>query len=275
MDLTPTEERSSQWHGAPRWYLWDGGYMAIGTSKGVVPAHSHHAIQIVFGISGTAGIAGKHGEWREGRGIIVMHDIVHRYRALDGVGAMLFVDPESTEGIWLRTTVDQDITIIPDSRVDRAAAELQRFIERPLEAMDIGTLIRHCVTSFCSGTPPARRLDPRVTRVLKEIAESEDLRISAESTAASVFLSPGRFQHLFKQQVGLPFRRYMLWRKLTRAMLAIGRERTLTAAAQVSDFADAAHLTRTFQQMFGIPPSVMMRGEFFVIEAPFSHSFSG
>ena len=84
------------------------------------------------------------------------------------------------------------------------------------------------------------------------------------------FLSPSRFAHLFTQQVGLPFRRYMLWRKLTRAMLAIGKEPTIAAAAHASDFADAAHLTRTFYQMFGIPPSVMMRGEFFEIPSPFT-----
>jgi len=69
---------------------------------------------------------------------------------------------------------------------------------------------------------------------------------------------------------GSPLGRYVLWRKLTRAMLAIGKERTIAAAAAASDFADAAHLTRTFYQMFGIPPSVMMRGDFFEISSPFS-----
>jgi AraC-like DNA-binding protein len=60
--------------------------------------------------------------------------------------------------------------------------------------------------------------------------------------------------------VTAPFRRYILWRKLTRAMLAIGREGTIAAAAHAADFADAEHLTRTFYQMFGTPLSVMMRG---------------
>lgn len=83
------------------------------------------------------------------------------------------------------------------------------------------------------------------------------------------FLSPSRFAHLFKQQVGLAFRHYLLWRKLARAMLVIGRQGTIAAAAHEADFADAAHLTRTFYQMFGLPPSVMMRGEFFEIPSPF------
>ena len=87
----------------------------------------------------------------------------------------------------------------------------------------MGDRIRHCVGSLCAGAPPSRRLDERVTRVLAAIQAADDLRVSIEATAARAFLSPSRFAHLFKQQVGLPFRREMLWRKLTRAMLAIGK----------------------------------------------------
>lgn len=54
-----------------------------------------------------------------------------------------------------------------------------------------------------------------------------------------------------------------------RAILVIGRERTVAMAAHAADFADAAQLTRTFYEMFGMPPSVMMRGEFFEIPSPF------
>src|SRR3954464_451344 len=62
----------------------------------------------------------------------------------------------------------------------------------------------------------------------------------------------------------------MLWRKLTRAMVAIASERTIAAAAHAADFADAAHLTRTFYQMVGMAPSVLMRGEFIEIPSPFN-----
>src|SRR3979490_1469690 len=85
-------------------------------------------------------------------------------------------------------------------------------------------------------------------------------------------LSPSRFAHLFKNQMGLPFSRYMLWRKMTRAMLAIGSERTIAHAAHAADFADAAHLTRTFYQMVGMAPSLLMRGTFAEIPSPFGVS---
>ncbi|MEA2165516.1 MAG: hypothetical protein QOK37_3643 [Thermoanaerobaculia bacterium] len=259
----------ASWTAPPRWYLWEGGFLLLAGSAGVVPSHSHHAIQIVIAIEGEAGIADKDGEWQSTRGIIVPPNIVHSFSGQGSYGAMLFVDPDSIEGIWLRSTIGNRITIVPESRVAPAAAALRRFCETPLESIDVGELIRYVVESLSAGVPPARRPDPRITKVLDLISSSDDLRLSLEQVAASVFLSPSRFQHLFKHQVGLPFRRYILWRKVTRAMITIARERTLTAAAQASDFADAAHLTRTFQQMFGLPPSVLMKGELFVIPSPF------
>ncbi len=161
---------------------------------------------------------------------------------------------------------------MPSSRLVTCAAELRRFVEQPMESLQIAALIKHCVQALNTGAPPSRRLDERVTRVLAAIRAADDLRMSIEDAAAMVFLSPGRFAHLFKQQVGLPFRRYILWRKLARAVMLIGRERTIAAAAHAADFADAAHLTRTFYEMFGMPPSVMMRGEFFEIPSPFDLS---
>jgi AraC-like DNA-binding protein len=268
----PATDASSRWTGTPTWYLWDGGFIALGRSEGIVPSHEHHAIQIVVAVEGAVGIRGMRGDWRMAAGVIVRPDAVHSYNANGAVGAMVFVDPESAEGVWLKTSLREDITIVPEARIATCAAELRKFLDRPLESLEIGALVRHCVQALCAGAPPSRRLDERVTKVLTAIRQSDELRMSIEDAAALAFLSPSRFAHLFKQQVGLPFRRYMLWRKLTRAMLVIGRERTISTAAHEADFADAAHLTRTFYQMFGIPPSAMMRGEFFEIPSPFELS---
>jgi AraC-like DNA-binding protein len=93
--------------------------------------------------------------------------------------------------------------------------------------------------------------------------------MSLDDAASVACLSPTRFAHLFKEQVGLPFSRYMLWRKLTRAMVAVASERTIAAAAHAADFADAAHLTRTCSRMVGMAPSALMRGDFIEIASPF------
>lgn len=267
------EELSSnnayRWLNEPRWYLWEGGFLLIARADGVVPPHAHHAIQIVVALDGEVAICGEAGEWRTGPGVIVRPDAVHSFNCSGALGAMLFVDPESAEGTWLRSSLRRDIAIVSGPRLASAAGELRKFIEEPFESMEIGELIRHCVQALSPGVPPARHLDPRVTAVLNTLRERDDFRISLESAAAKAFLSPSRFAHLFKEQVGLPFSRYLLWRKLTRAMVAIASERTISAAAHAADFADAAHLTRTFHQMVGMTPSVLMRGQFAECPSPF------
>jgi len=265
-----SSDESYRWFNVPRWYLWEGGFLLLGRGQGVVPPHSHHAIQIVIALDGTLAICGEDEEWRQGPGLIVRADTIHSFDAQGSFGAMLFVDPESNEGAWLGASLPQNIVIIPAGRLASSVSALLTFVERPLESMEIRDLVRHCVQALSPGAPPAGGMDPRVTKVLNGIRGSDELRITLEDAAAMAFLSPSRFAHLFKHQMGLPFRKYMLWRKLTRAMVLIGSERTIADAAHAADFADAAHLTRTFYQMVGIAPSALMRGEFAQIGSPFN-----
>lgn len=254
----------------PRWYLWEGGFLLTARAQGLVPAHAHHAIQVVIALDGTVAICGSDGQWHEARGLVARPDAEHSFDCNGALGVMLFVDPESSEGAWLSTSLRQDITIVPDTRLDSMVPELRTFAEQPDESPDIAALILRCIQGVRPGLAPARRLDARVTRVLDAIRASDDLRMSLEQAADKACLSSTRFAHLFKEQVGLPFSRYMLWRKLTRAMVAVASESTIAAAAHAADFADAAHLTRTFYQMVGMAPSVLMRGDFIEVPSPFN-----
>ncbi len=235
-----------------------------------MPAHAHHAIQIVFALDGCLAISGSHGDWHEARGIVVRPDAEHSFDCNGAFGVMVFVDPESSEGAWLSTSLRQDITIVPDSRLDAMMPALRVFADQPDELVEIAPLVRQCIQGLRPGLAPTRRLDSRVTTVLDAIRASDDLRMSLDQAADRACLSSTRFAHLFKDQVGLPFSRYMLWRKLTRAMVAMASEGTIAAAAHAADFADAAHLTRTFYQMVGMAPSVLMRGDFIEIPSPFN-----
>jgi AraC-like DNA-binding protein len=265
----PSELFALAWKTSPRWYLWEGGFLLLAAAEGVVPPHAHHAIQIVIAADGEIAAKEDGGDWRAGRGVIVRQDTRHAFDGKGATGAMLFVDPESSEGTWLGTGLRENVTVISEARISACATALETFGARPLASPEIGELIRQCVLSLCPGAPPVRRPDERIAKVVASIRASDDLRLTLEAAAAQAFLSPSRFAHLFKEQVGLPFRRYMLWRKLARAMVAMGRERTIAAAAHAADFADAAHLTRTFYQMFGLTPSALMRGDFLEIASPF------
>ena len=105
------------------------------------------------------------------------------------------------------------------------------------------------------GTP-----DRRVLRAIRMLSDRIDDPPTLGEAAAAVGLSPGRFQHLFVAETGLPYRGYALWLRLGRAVDVFAAGGSLTDAAHDAGFADSAHLSRTFRRMFGLAPSSLHIG---------------
>ena len=259
----------------PRAYLWEGGWIGVGRGLGVVPPHDHHAVQISLALDGELRVREPEGEWGSSPGAIILPDVSHCFDPCGRAVAMLFVDPECLEGRWLRQSWRGPIEGIPLERYGCCLSGLTELLRRPMAVDEVTALVISVVRNLCVGPPPTRKIDARVVKALQLIRASDASRIPIEDVAAAVFLSPSRFAHVFSEVVGLPFRRYVLWRKLARAMQLIARGRTLSAAAHGGGFADSAHLTRTFYQMFGISPTLMLgRGELYPIPAPFELGYA-
>jgi AraC-like DNA-binding protein len=74
-----------------------------------------------------------------------------------------------------------------------------------------------------------------------------------------VFISPNRLIHLFTDQVGIPIRKYILWRKLLIALQEIITTKNITKAALEGGLSDVPHFNRTFKRMFGLNPSTLLK----------------
>ena len=99
--------------------------------------------------------------------------------------------------------------------------------------------------------------DLRVRKAAAWAAKQLDRRIGLTEAAEAVNLSPGRLRHLFVEHTGLPFKTYLLWLRLTRAVEHFAAGVSLTQAAHDAGFSDSAHLSRTFRRMFGISPAAL------------------
>jgi AraC-like DNA-binding protein len=255
---------------APLVYFWDGGWIGVGRSGGPVPAHAHHAIQITVGLSGPVRLRHEEDEWMDVGAGVVLPDVVHEFNGMSQYIAMIFVDPESTEGRWLRDSVPAAVHAVPTERIAEHVPALHDFERERPSAEEAARTITGVVRSLSVGPPPLKRMDPRVAQALLAIRKGDVRNLALEDAAKSVYLSPSRFAHLFKEEIGVPFRRYMLWRKLSRAMEEFGRGSNLTNAAHAAGFTDSAHLTRTWRQMWGISPTTMVgSARFYEIPAPF------
>ena len=76
---------------------------------------------------------------------------------------------------------------------------------------------REMVATAAEGLVP-EVLDPRVRRIAEWATDQLHRPVSLADAARLVGLSNSRARHLFVEQTGLPFRTWLLWTRLTRAI---------------------------------------------------------
>ena len=98
-------------------------------------------------------------------------------------------------------------------------------------------------------------IDQRIKRVIELIQNTISENLSQSELANAANISPSRLSQLFKEQTGLPVRRYRLWYRLYTAAYAVGQGKNLTEAAAFAGFTDSSHFNRTVRSMLNIKPS--------------------
>ena len=101
-------------------------------------------------------------------------------------------------------------------------------------------------------------IDPRISDIIHRIQNTACENPSLSYLAERVNMSPSRLIQLFKQQTGLPIRRYRLWCRLYLTVLGIGQGKSLTVAAVEAGFNDSPHFNHTFRSMLGMTPSFIL-----------------
>jgi AraC-like DNA-binding protein len=108
------------------------------------------------------------------------------------------------------------------------------------------------------GLRPHTPRDARIARVVLEIERQPDAFDRLQDAAALACLSPSRFRARFDAELGLPFRRYRLWRRMATVMRTVAAGGSLTEAAYAAGFSSSAHLSSTFKRMFGLTASDLL-----------------
>jgi AraC-like DNA-binding protein len=241
--------RIAFWEGGSLW-VFDVPTSATAPQRNAM--HSHHAFQLTLSLGGSFSI---HLEDRAVPGpfVLVAPDAPHAFEAI-GLVAHLFLEPESRAGrALLKLAQGEPAQRLTAEQARDAPALIQRAFENandPRGALrEAGLEIAARIASHVRATEP----DRRVREIIKWASENLERAPAINDAAEGVGLSPSRASHLFVEETGLPFRTYVLWLRLVRAVDAHTRGASLTEAAQEAGFADSAHLSRTFKRMFGLP----------------------
>ena len=114
---------------------------------------------------------------------------------------------------------------------------------------------------------PAPAPDSMILEVAARVIATTS--IDRGSLAALTGLSPRRLSQAFRATTGLTLRRYAVWAKVSRALLAASRGAQLSSSSVEAGFSDQAHLSRSLAALLGQKPSQLplgrsqVRGNFF------------
>lgn len=238
-------------------FLWPARGLFFGYAADTAP-HAHHAVQICLAKHGKFGLRTRSGAaWQRFRAAIIGPDQPHQLEGGENELALLYLDPESDEGRRLRAlTAGNAFRRLPSSLI----AHLGPWGGTPVDIDEAATVVDRLLAVLAPIERQRLSLDARIARSLDWLRSVPSRPRAASEVAGRVSLSAGRFAHLFRDNTGVPLRRYLLWLRLVAAVQQMAAGGTLTEAASAAGFSDSAHLTRTFRRMFGIAPSALVHG---------------
>jgi AraC-like DNA-binding protein len=230
---------SRPWRGlfeaGDHWAIWRG---AVGDSD----PHRHLAAQAVIA-DAPISVLGSAGERWHGRCILIDPLVRHR---LEPTRHAELIFLEASPGV------------VPDALSRRLAAAWAE--EPPILLASQGAAGGFWAGHRSAGgepqhaVPDRERLGAALRHIDRHLGGGA---IRLADAAEPTGLSPERFRHVFSEVFGMSFRRYVLWRRIGRAVLALNGGAGATAAAHDAGFADGAHFSRTLKAMFGVSPRAL------------------
>jgi AraC-like DNA-binding protein len=200
--------------------------------------------------------------WIETRAFIARPNAGFEIDTGDALVMNLQIDPEKADIAALDSLHFGTYEVIPfpDHGLDHLIDSLRAMAHAPRvngHAMKNATLY-----ALCKGRPLKRRpFDPRIARVLSLLKQTFPDAPTSGQLAAHVGLSEGRLIHLFGEQLGVPLRRYVLSLRMRHVLFGLALGHNLTDSAHEAGFCDSAHFTRVYRDMYGMPPSKILRSD--------------
>lgn len=242
--------------------IYDGLAVYIGRQV-ITKLHLHHAVEIVIAFDSPFLLSRNAVEFEKSECSIITADLTHQFCGENDFYIFIYLDAE----LSLALQLEEKLQLKKNGVIHYLGKEItetrERFIDwfksDSTDEKDFVDIIYFLVEAITTSDIKKTGIEPRIMGALSCIQSSLHNEINLETIASKVFLSESRFAHLFKEQTGIPFRRYVLWCRMQAALKAVMQGQSFTQAAYEGGFADVAHLSRTFTEMFGVSPSEVLK----------------
>ena len=243
-------------------YIWNSRFLLTGDEFSE-EFHSHYPVQIILSPGKPVRACLKNGSCVVSEFLMIRSSAEHRC-FIEGRSLSLFIDPETGQGRRLTARFEQEEVVSLSGCLSRGAEEAASLFLKSAGALrrEAEEIFETLLYSVIEKDEADRQIDPRIACVLERIAAVPDKMISLPELAGEVCLSESRLMHLFKENIGIPVRRYLLWKRMMDGILLIREGAELTFAALEAGFSDYAHFSRTFKRHFGTGPKTLKNSRF-------------
>lgn len=210
--------------------------------------HSHSACHVLVGLHGDMRVVTDK-EDIKCRGILLPSGTVH---TVDSFGKTLLVflfDVTSSVSEQVR-----HFTVLEEQTAEDIACSYQMLADgNPAEVYEV--FFRKVMELLGICRVGSRVTDERINAAMHFAEEHMQEAVTAKDAAGAACLSESRFSHLFREQTGIAFSGYLVFRKLFRAYMQIADGTSITDASLAAGFSSPSHFATVNKKMFGITAS--------------------
>jgi AraC-like DNA-binding protein len=197
------------------------------------------------------------GAWQTGRMAVVQPYVPHQVISESRLVHVLKIEAETASLGALPATLAAN-GIVDDARFEARVRAVVGDIRAQGAAFDLaaGDFDRSLFGATLAGRP----VDPRIQQVIDSIKRDPSVMAAAEDCAQQVELSFSRFLHLFREDVGAPFRSFRTWKRARSLLHYVNRDANLAHVALDTGYPDSTHFSHSIRQIYGMKPKDMFAG---------------
>lgn len=224
---------------------------------GAPARHTKGAIIVYVAIEGLLKVRIDGGPWCAGEVVVIPPYVPYEIACAGRHVLDILVEPETVDAQLLPALLKGCGPVVDPEFAARVRRAHQRLVAAgagtDLRAEDFDGL-------FFGQRLPVRALDPRIAAVLDRIKRDPSAAAAAGTCAAEAHLSFSRFLHLFKEEVGIPFRSLRTWKRARSLLQYVNGNSSLVDVALDIGYPDSTHFSHSIRQTFGLKPRDIFAG---------------
>ena len=152
----------------------------------------------------------------------------------------------------------QKVQEIDDEKCINIISLYEEF-EKSSSKADYSKIEKYILEEFGLDALNGSVTDDRIIAAMNYIRKNSNSDMTCKEVADAVFLSEGRFSHLFREQVGMTFAAFLIYQRILSVYANVIRGKTVTEAAIEAGFSSSTHFADVNRRVFGISISNISR----------------